>query len=131
MSDCENIDGQCAASWCDCDYQRRKRKSSFAAFEIKTEQGNSAMIKGDPNMPEATRKALAEMIDAAVEAANAGELKAPENAVCCCGYDLRVSGHCGCNKYFSICLGCHRPTRLNRCTCKVKTRNADYPEEWM
>ena len=22
---CENIDGQCSSSWCDCDYQRRKR----------------------------------------------------------------------------------------------------------
>lgn len=31
MSECENLDGQCAASWCDCDYQRRKRESSFAA----------------------------------------------------------------------------------------------------
>ena len=30
-------------------------------------------------MPEATRKALAAMIDAAVTAANAGKLKAPEN----------------------------------------------------
>jgi hypothetical protein len=39
-----------------------------------------ATIKGDPNMPEATRKALAAMIDAAVTAANAGKLKAPENA---------------------------------------------------
>jgi len=28
---CENIDGQCGASWCDCDYQRRKRAGSFAA----------------------------------------------------------------------------------------------------
>jgi hypothetical protein len=25
MSECENIDGQCGSSWCDCDYQRRKR----------------------------------------------------------------------------------------------------------
>lgn len=88
MSECENIDGQCAASWCDCDYQRRKRKISCAAsggslahvyFEIKTEQGTTAMIKGDPNMPEETRKALAAMIDAVVKAANAGELKVPEN----------------------------------------------------
>lgn len=31
MSQCENIDGQCGASWCDCDYQRRKRDGSFAA----------------------------------------------------------------------------------------------------
>lgn len=38
------------------------------------------MIKGDPNMPEATRNALAAMIDAVVKAANAGELKVPENA---------------------------------------------------
>ncbi len=37
------------------------------------------MIKGDPNMAEATRKALAEMIDAAVKAANAGKLKATGN----------------------------------------------------
>ena len=50
---------------------------------------------------------------------------------CSCGYDLRATGHCGCGKYFSICLGCHLPTKLNRCTCAVKTRNPDYPEEWM
>jgi hypothetical protein len=25
MSHCENIDGKCGASWCDCDYQRRKK----------------------------------------------------------------------------------------------------------
>ncbi len=69
--------------------REREAKASFAApagslahvhFEITTEQGNTAMIKGDPNMPEATRKALAAMIDAAVKAANAGKLKAPENA---------------------------------------------------
>lgn len=29
MSVCENIDGQCSTSWCDCDYQRRKRNSSL------------------------------------------------------------------------------------------------------
>jgi len=28
MTNCENIDGQCAESWCDCDYQRRKRQLS-------------------------------------------------------------------------------------------------------
>lgn len=51
--------------------------------------------------------------------------------LCGCGYDLRVRGHCGtCNKYFSICLGCHLPTRANRCKCKVKTRHPDHPEEW-
>jgi glutamine synthetase len=53
---------------------------SHVHFEITTEQGNTVMIKGDPKMPEATRKALAAMIDAAVKAANAGELKAMENA---------------------------------------------------
>ena len=30
MSGCENIDGQCGDSWCDCDYQRKKLRS-FAA----------------------------------------------------------------------------------------------------
>lgn len=50
---------------------------------------------------------------------------------CACGYDLRASGHCGtCGKYFSQCLGCHLPTRLSRCLCKVKTRHPDHPEEW-
>jgi len=63
MSACENIDGQCADSWCDCDYQRRKH----VHFEITTKQGNSAMIKGDPNMSEETRKALAAMIDALIK----------------------------------------------------------------
>ena len=54
----------------------------------------------------------------------------PINLVCHCGYDLKVSGHCGCGKYFSICLDCHLPTRANKCTCKTKTRNVNYPEEW-
>jgi hypothetical protein len=49
---------------------------------------------------------------------------------CSCGYDLFVSGHCGCGLYFSICLGCKLPRRANRCQCKVKTRNMEYPEEW-
>ncbi len=76
--------------WCDFSpCPQCPAPSSFAAtsgslahvhFEIKTEQGNTAMIKGDPNMPEATRNALAAMIDAVVKAANAGELKVPENA---------------------------------------------------
>ena len=50
--------------------------------------------------------------------------------ICTCGYDLRVTGHCGCGKYFSICLECHLPTRANRCVCVKKTRNLNYPEEW-
>lgn len=54
-----------------------------------------------------------------------------EDAYCTCGYDLRITGHCGCGKVFQICLGCHLPTRNNRCTCAVKTRNMEYPEEWM
>ena len=52
------------------------------------------------------------------------------SVVCTCGYDLRITGHCGCGKVFQICLGCHLPTRANRCTCAVKTRNMEYPEEW-
>ncbi len=65
-----------------------KRDSSLPApagslahvhFEITTQQGNRAMIKGDINMPEATRKALAEMVDALSKAVKSGELKAPEN----------------------------------------------------
>jgi len=28
---CENIDGQCASSWCDCDYQSRKRLDALVA----------------------------------------------------------------------------------------------------
>ena len=31
MSECENLDGQCAKSWCNCDEVRRRAKSSFAA----------------------------------------------------------------------------------------------------
>lgn len=51
--------------------------------------------------------------------------------ICTCGYDLRVAGHCGtCGQWFSICLDCKLPTKLNVCTCKVKTRHPDYPEEW-
>ena len=88
MSDCENIDGQCADSWCDCDYQRRKRKSSFAAsggslahvnFEVTTELGNKALVLGDPNMPEDAKKALREMIDAACKSLEGFKLKMPEN----------------------------------------------------
>ena len=56
---------------------------------------------------------------------------ARETLRCTCGYDLRATGHCGCGKVFQICLGCHLPTRLSRCICKVKQRNAEYPEEWM
>ncbi len=91
MSRCENLDGQCAKSWCNCDdVRKRMAEGSFAAptglaghvaIPIVTEKGNRAIIKGDPNMPEATRKALAEMIDAVVKAANAGELKRPANIV--------------------------------------------------
>jgi hypothetical protein len=56
----------------------------------------------------------------------------PEPMVCDCGYDLRVTGHCGtCGQLFSICLRCHLPTRLNRCNCAVKTIHPDYPEEWL
>lgn len=56
---------------------------------------------------------------------------APMALFCDCGYDLRVRGHCGtCGGYFSACLGCHLPTRANRCNCEVKTRHPDYPEEW-
>jgi len=29
MSHCENIDGKCGASWCDCDYQRRKKQAAI------------------------------------------------------------------------------------------------------
>lgn len=86
MSACENIDGQCADSWCDCDYQRRKRElaasncsPTHVHIEMITPHGNVARIIGDPNMPEATQKALAEMIDAAVKAANNGQLKAAGN----------------------------------------------------
>jgi len=51
--------------------------------------------------------------------------------ICTCGYDLRISGHCGtCGCYFSICLECHLPTRGSKCTCEVKTRHPNYPEEW-
>lgn len=54
-----------------------------------------------------------------------------DGAVCVCGYDLKVRGHCGtCGQYFSTCLGCHLPTRANRCHCRVKTRHPDHPEEW-
>lgn len=53
-----------------------------------------------------------------------------EPLICSCGYDLRAMGHCGCGKWFSVCLGCHLPTRANRCQCAVKTRNPDYAEEW-
>jgi hypothetical protein len=28
---CENIDGQCGKSWCDCDYQKRKRASGLSS----------------------------------------------------------------------------------------------------
>ena len=27
MTACENIDGHCGASWCDCEYQRKKQQS--------------------------------------------------------------------------------------------------------
>lgn len=37
-------------------------------FEVTTAAGNRAVIKGDPEMPEATRNALAEMIDALAKA---------------------------------------------------------------
>ena len=28
---CENIDGQCGSSWCDCDYQKRKRANGLSS----------------------------------------------------------------------------------------------------
>lgn len=69
--------------YCDCELVAGSSPApcspAHVRFELRTEQGNVATIKGDPNMPEATRKALAAMIDAAVTAANAGKLKAPEN----------------------------------------------------
>lgn len=89
MSDCENLDGQCAKSWCNCDDVRRRAKSSFAAsggslahvnFEITTEKGNNAMVLGDPNMPDDARKALCEMIDAACKSLEGFKLKLPENS---------------------------------------------------
>ena len=48
-------------------------------FEITTAAGNRATIKGDPNMPDATIKALTEMIDALAKAVVRGDLKKPEN----------------------------------------------------
>jgi len=53
-----------------------------------------------------------------------------DTEICSCGYDLRITGHCACGKVFQICLGCHLPTRANRCVCKEKKRNPNYPEEW-
>ncbi len=50
---------------------------------------------------------------------------------CTCGYDLRARGHCGtCNRYFSLCLKCNKPTNANRCQCRTKTRHPDHAEEW-
>ena len=90
MSRCENLDGQCAKSWCNCDEVRKRRaQGSFAApagslahvhFQITTAKGNTAMIHGDPGMPEATLKALSAMMDALAEAVNRGDFKKPENA---------------------------------------------------
>ena len=34
---CQNIDGQCAASWCDCDYQRRKTQETKAQARAEME----------------------------------------------------------------------------------------------
>ena len=31
MSECENLDGRCGGTWCNCDDVRRRAKSSFAA----------------------------------------------------------------------------------------------------
>lgn len=87
MSQCENLDGQCALSWCNCDEVRARQAHSLQRdcslahvhFEITTSAGNRAIIKGDPNMPEETRKALAAMIDALAKAVERGDFKAPEN----------------------------------------------------
>jgi hypothetical protein len=49
------------------------------AFYMQTPDGNDAHILGDPEMPEATKRALGEMIDAAVKAANSGTLGMPAN----------------------------------------------------
>lgn len=75
MSKCESLDGQCGDSWCNCDEVRKRTAAPHVHFEIKTKHGNTAMIKGNPNMPRKTREALAEMIDAVVKSANAGKLK--------------------------------------------------------
>lgn len=51
---CENIDGQCAASWCDCDYQRRKPAENSAPaleweyFPTGTEQ--RGWLRGQPEI---------------------------------------------------------------------------------
>lgn len=56
---------------------------------------------------------------------------APSVELCRCGYDLKVRGHCGgCGLYFSMCLGCKKPTPASRCPCAVKVPHPDYPEEW-
>ena len=85
------------------------------------------------------RRAARELSQAAGEVLAAKQLAAIRErlqeqeevtAICTCGYDLRASGHCGCGDYFSTCLRCKLPTRLNRCNCAVKTRNMAYPDEW-
>jgi len=53
--------------------------SRHRKFWMETAAGNDAHILGDPRMPAATKRALGEMIDAAVKAATAGKLKMPAN----------------------------------------------------
>lgn len=54
---------------------RRHRK-----FWMVTPAGNDVHILGDPRMPAATKRALGEMMDAAVKAYNDGKLTMPPNA---------------------------------------------------
>ena len=52
MCKCENIDGQCASSWCDCDYQRRKRDKKVSKAKSpetwQDSRGQTVYVKGSP-----------------------------------------------------------------------------------
>lgn len=53
---------------------KSKRKAKHHHFWLETAGGNHASILGDPQMSAETKRALGEMVDAVVKAANDGKL---------------------------------------------------------
>ncbi len=74
-------------------------------FWIETPSGNDAHILGDPKMTSATKRALGEMIDAAIAAANSGLLPTPANVLRADAAALKKSKPELMNKIKSILKG--------------------------
>jgi len=68
MTACENIDGHCGASWCDCEYQRKKQQSLRSGDLLAGENKNMNTKLEPPIIDNATMAMLTNLSLALTEA---------------------------------------------------------------